>query len=388
MGYISTRCLQRSANFHEPPIDKDELLAEERRQIYHPRVALTQRSEASAHDKLSWSLDFRRDFPGTFRQALAELTKQTGIPVEDLRGPSEEAIPLDWKQTPFWPALDALAAAGKARLHLYPNSGRIVLDKRGADSHNPPICYDGRFRLSVPKVTAARDLEGSGGSTHVAVEIAWDPELFPLYLETRPRNLRWTDDRGNAGTLPDEGSSLAPVDGLIALSIDLHLPLFPRSVASLRSLQGDLSMIGPSKMLTFTFDRLDRLANAKANDPERQLQQEKVTCTILDVKILRDRWTVRVALDYPPGMKQLDTNQSWVVNNEMTLESLDGKKRVGSTNYGVESATMRRAVLSYHFRDRALVGRGKPEAWRVRYRTPANLIEVPIKFAFRDVPLP
>jgi hypothetical protein len=323
-----------------------------------------------------------------FSQALAELVKQTGIRVEDLRGPSEETIRLDWKDKPFWPALHALAAASKARVRLYPSSGRIVLDKRGPKDREPPICYDGRFRISVKKVAAMRDLEDGGGATHFVLEVAWDPELLPLYLETRPRNLRWTDDRNKTHAQPEEGSSLAPVDGLIALPLDLHLPLLPRGVTTLRTLQGELSMIGPSKMLTFTFDRLDRLANAKANDPERQLQQEKVTCRILDVKLLRDRWTVRLALDYPPGMKQLDTNQSWVVNNEMTLESLDGKKHVASTNYGVESATSRRAVLSYHFRDRGLVGRGKPEAWRVRYRTPANLIEVPIQFAFHDVPLP
>ena len=326
-------------------------------------------------------------------QALAELMKQTGIHVEDSRGASAETIPVEWNRTPFWQALDALAATSKARVNLYPTSGRIVLDKRGANYRLPPIGYDGRFRLSVKKVTASRDLEINekderGGATHFALEIAWDPELLPLYLETRPRGLRWRDDRNNAGTLADEGSSLAPVDGLIALGIDLHLPSFPRSVASLRSLEGELSMIGPSKMLTFTFDRLDRLAKSKTNDPERQLRQENVACRILDVKLLRDRWTVRVALDYPPGMKQLDSNQSWVVNNEMTLESLDGKKRVAGTNYGFNSATSQHAVLSYHFRDRGLVGRGKPEAWRVRYRTPANLIEVPIKFAFHDVPLP
>lgn len=326
-------------------------------------------------------------------QALAELKKQTGIRVENAHGLSEEPIPLEWNRTPFWQALDALAAASKARVNLYPTSGRIVLDKRGANYRLPPISYEGRFRLSIPKVTASRDLEigdkdERSGITHIAVEVAWDTELLPLYLETRPRGLRWTDDRNNAGTLPDEGSSLAPVDGRIALGIDLHLPVFPRSVASLRSLEGELSMIGPSKMLTFAFDRLDRLAQAKANDPERQLRQENVACRILDVKLLRDRWTVRIALDYPPGMKQLDSNQSWVVNNEMTLESLDGKKRFAGTNYVLESATSRRAVLSYHFRERALVGANKPEAWRVRYRTPANLIEVPIKFAFHDVPLP
>src|SRR5581483_8511852 len=242
-------------------------------------------------------------------------------------------------------------------------------------------------------VTASRDLEvsdknGQGGTTNVVVEVAWDPELLPLYLETRPHGLRLRDDRNSVLTVPDEGSSLAPVDGRIALAIDLHLPALPRRMRAIRSLEGELSMIGPSKMLTFTFDTLDRLAQAKENDPERQLMQEGVACRIVEVKLLAKRWTVRVALDYPRGMKQLDTNQSWVVNNEMTLESPDGKKQLPSTNYVLESATEHGAILSYHFRDRADLPRGRAGSWRVRYRTPANLIETPIKFAFKNIPLP
>jgi hypothetical protein len=327
------------------------------------------------------------------RQALAELTKQTGIRVEDVRGASEEMIHLDWKQMTFWRALDALAEAGKARVNLYPKSGRIVLDKRGANYRRPPIAYDGRFRLSVKRTTTSRDLEiddrdAHAGATSLAVEIAWDPLLLPLYLETRPHKLRFTDDAGKVVNVPDEGSSMAPVDGLIAQDIDLHLPALPRRVKTIRSVEGELSMIGPSKMLTFAFGRLDRLHETKANDPERQLTQEKFTCRVLDVKLLPGVWTIRLALDYPPGMKQLDSNQLWVVNNEMTLESPDGKKRFPHTGYHLESATARGAVLSYHFRDRDSLKRGKASSWRLSYRTPANLIETPIKFTFKDIPLP
>jgi hypothetical protein len=199
------------------------------------------------------------------------------------------------------------------------------------------------------------------------------------------------DDKNNVRTVADEGSSLAPVDGRIAQELDLHLPALPRSIGKIRSLEGRLSMIGPSKMLTFHFDRLDKIAAANANDPERRLTQENVTCRILDVKLRDDHWTVRVALDYPPGMKQLDSNQSWVVNNEMTLESLDGKndkKRFVHTDYVLESATSRRAVLEYHFRDKGDLARGKSRDWKMSYRTPANLIEAPIKFVFKDIPLP
>jgi hypothetical protein len=329
----------------------------------------------------------------TLKQALADVTKQTGIHLEEPRGLPEEPLDLDLKHVPFWQAIDSIAKTANARVNLYPTSGRIVLAKRGDKYCLSPISYDGRFRLSVKKVTTTRDLEVGDdapgrGATHVALEIAWDPELLPLYLETRPHAVRMTDDKNNAFSVPDEGSSLAPVDGLIAIGLDLHLPALPRTVRRISSLKGRLSMIGPSKMLTFNFDRLDRIATASANDPERSLRLERVTCRILDVKLRPDRWTVRVALDYPPGMKQLDSNQSWVVNNEMRLESLDGKKHLVQTDYALELATPRRAVLSYHFRDKGDLVRGKTRDWKLTYRTPANLIEAPIAFSFTDIPLP
>jgi hypothetical protein len=71
----------------------------------------------------------------------------------------------------------------------------------------------------------------------------------------------------------------------------------------------------------------------------------------------------------------------------MMLESFDGKNYLPSTNYVLESATERGATLSYHFRERDGSPLGKPSDWRVRYRTPANLIQMPIKFTFKNIPL-
>ena len=326
-------------------------------------------------------------------QALGELTRQTSIRVEDSRGLPDHPLQLARKQGTFWQMVDAIADTDGARVTLFPTSGRILLEKRGPNYRQPPISYDGRFRSIVKKVTTSRDLEvrddaPGHGATTVALEVAWDPELQPLYLETRAHNVRLMDDKKNIVTLPDDGSSLASVDGRIAIGIDLRLPPLPRSVAKISSLEGQLAMIGPSKMLTFIFDRLDKLAKANSRDPERTLLQEGVTCRISDVKLAADHWTVSVELKYPPGMKQLDSNQSWVVNNEMTLESADGAKRFASTNYVLTSAAPGHAVLSYHFRDKGGLKRGKPHEWKLRYRAPADLIEAPIKFVFKDIPLP
>jgi hypothetical protein len=141
-------------------------------------------------------------------------------------------------------------------------------------------------------------------------------------------------------------------------------------------------------MLTFTFPTLDRLEKAPADAAERAQTQDGVGCRLGKVVLAKDRWTLQVSLDLPAGGKRLESYQSWVVNNEMWLEGKDGKTRLPSSDYFLNSASSRRAVLTYHFRDKPRKARGKPEDWRVVYRTPASVVEVPVKFSFKDVPLP
>jgi hypothetical protein len=178
------------------------------------------------------------------------------------------------------------------------------------------------------------------------------------------------------------------VDGRISLVSEVHLPALPRSAPRIGLLEGRLNVIAPSKMLTFTFDALDRLDKGGPDAPERRLTQEGVVCRLGKIVLAKDRWTVQVLLDYPPGNRPLESYQSWVVNNELVLESSDGKRRLVSGDYVLESATPRRAVLSYHFRDKESQVRGRPEAWRLTYRTPASIVEWPVRFSFKEVPLP
>jgi hypothetical protein len=42
-------------------------------------------------------------------KALSELTRQTGVRVEDRRGGGDPEIRLDLRQVPFWQALDTVA---------------------------------------------------------------------------------------------------------------------------------------------------------------------------------------------------------------------------------------------------------------------------------------
>jgi hypothetical protein len=195
-----------------------------------------------------------------------------------------------------------------------------------------------------------------------------------------------SDDAGRPVPVGAATSSLAPVDGRISLPFDVALPPVDRGVKRLSLLQGEFYAVAPTKMLTFTFGPLDQLAAAPAQDPRRQSTQEGVECRVGKVVADDDHWSVEIVLDYPEGNVKLDSYQSWVVNNDIHLEGKDGD-RFPSDTYLLEESTPRHAVLTYHFTDKERMKRGLSE-WKLVYATPALVVKVPVRFSFKDVPLP
>jgi hypothetical protein len=320
--------------------------------------------------------------------ALAELSKQTGFVVGDRLGSRSNTFDLAMPHTTFWPALDAIARKAHGRVELYSRDGRLALLPQSAGYLEPPLSYSGLFRTALTRITVSRDLETGVSACTARIEVAWEPTLEPLLLETSPQNLVVRDDAGRDLAAPAEGSVVAPVDGRLAFAIDVALPVVPRSVRRLSSVEGKLGAVAPSKMVSFGFDTLDRLNEVPADSPLRRREQDGVTCRISRVQLTPDRWTVQVALAYPRRGVQLESYQSRVVNNEMMLEAKDGSKRLSPGGYVVETATDRQATISYHFFDTDKRTRGPASNWRVRYRTPAALVEVPLTFSFKDVALP
>jgi hypothetical protein len=326
----------------------------------------------------------------TTKQALAELTRQTRIPVDDRLDDPAQRLSLDLPKTNFWPALDAIARAAHGRVDLYPrDGGRLALVRQPVGYAEAPVSYSGLFRTSVKRITASKHFDTGASTYGVTLEVAWEPTLEPLYLETTPRSLTVRDDQGRQ--LPVHGEGRAPppfVDRKLAMEFDVPLPAVPRSVPRLGLLEGKLAAIAPNKVVEFAFGSLERLADAPAGSPLRTQNKEGVACQIRNVRLARERWTVQVALDYPAGGVRLESFQSRVVNNEMVLESVDGSKRLTTDKYAIETPTDRKAVISYHFTDEDGAKRGRPADWKVSYRTPAVLVEVPLAFSFKDVPLP
>jgi hypothetical protein len=325
-------------------------------------------------------------------KALDEVRRLTGVRVGDDRGQPDRDISLKLDKASFWQAVDAIAAAAAgAGVSQSPRDGSVSLIRKTPGEQVPPTSYDGDFRVRAVRVTASRDLDSGRRTCIISLEVTWTPTLRPLFLDTQPQGVRLLDSKGRPVAVPDQGSSLAPVDGRFALSFDLALPGLPRSESHIGLIEGRFVAVAPTRMLTFRFDAdLKTLQTAVADGEQRRLTQDDVVCRIDRIVTARDRWSVRVALAYPPGNRRLESFQagSLVANNELTLVRRDGKRTLAPSGSVIDVVSSRRAVVTYHFGDRKGAPPGKPDDWRPRYTAPARVVDVPVRFAFRKLDLP
>jgi hypothetical protein len=319
-------------------------------------------------------------------KALAALAEQTGNVVEDRRQTkTDPKLTLHLQQTPFWQALDTLAREVGARVSLHQKGGRIALVD--GPRHEVPTSYSGWFRVRLLRLTAVRDLDTQAHYYLSELEVAWEPRFQPYLLETGASNLAMTDEKGQAAPAADAGTGKAPVAGRSELTFPLRLPALPRSADRIGLLKGSFSAVGPSSMLRFEFDQLQPIAQP---GQARKQTQQGVTVELRELRVDENLGTVGLVLTAPAGGANFESFQSWVGNNEINLEKKGGGARF-LPNGGYESGdqTGPKVMLRYRFEDKP----NKPVLdhlgdWKLVYRTPGKIIEVPVPFEFMNVPLP
>ena len=329
--------------------------------------------------------------------ALRELAKQAGIEVEDRRRPenvNDPEMKLELKKVTFWQALDHIARESNLRVNLYQRGGAIALTE--GPNINLPISYDGIFRTVVRRVTAVHDLETNQHFCLITLEIAWEPRFQPLFLESKPQNLDVRDNNHEAIRPEDDSGGKVPVQGKVATTVELRLPAPIRRSVSLGKLKGSLLLTGPTKMIDFEFDTL---AKEKASKDAKQTK-DGVTVRLRKLDLASDHWTIEVGLEYPEDGPKFESFQSWAVNNECFLKKVGGEGVFPCNGGFSTNIRSNNAIMEYHFLDGTLrktvdgklvsqrLVRGRPEDWKLVYRTPGPMVEVPVTFDFKDVPLP
>ena len=247
-------------------------------------------------------------------RVLAEVTKQTGVVFDSQLGDPDPKVSVDLSDGQhFWKAVDLIADRAGARVVIQQCAGRVVLTKRLPGERALIVSYDGPFRFCVKRVSATWDLDTDTRTYTADVEVAWEPRLQPLFLDTVPQDVVAVDNQRKRYLVPDAGHSEAPVDGSTSLTIKVPLPALPlgdEPGPARRAAQGRRAVKDGAFPL-----RDARQAECGPTRPAiRQQTLDGVTCRITRV-LLKDRWIVQAAIENPPGGTVLESYQPWDTNN-------------------------------------------------------------------------
>ncbi len=329
-------------------------------------------------------------------KAIAELVKQTGNPVEDRREADEDTkVKLKLVKVSFWEAIDTMAREADARVSVHERDGKIALRRKPDGYQTPPTSYNGLFRTQVRRIEARRNFDLDSSAYQATLEIAWEPRFRPFLIEMKPQTFTFKDDKGRDQSVDDENEGRNPnpnnklaVTSLTAQAFDVPLPSLERTSGKLGLLKGSINMIGPTRMESFEFPAT--LAEMAKDPKTREVTREGVTVKISRLELEKDHWTLVVGLEYPADGPQFESFESWLVYNEMLLKKKNSEETIPNLGYSIDSSEGNRATLSYHFTDDGSrkIARGNAADWSPIYKTPGLMVDLPVKFEFKDVPLP
>ena len=320
-------------------------------------------------------------------KALQELTKQAGTRIEDARSDktSDPNLKLHLDKATFWQAADTIAKEADLRVLLDHKEGKVALGDGPNRTRPGSVSYGGLFRVAVKRIQADQDLE-SDKESHFCIahlEVAWEPRFHPLFLESQPDTFEIKDDKSNVLKALEQGGGRIPLAQRIATQIQVRLEAPPRTALNLGLFKGSLNVLGPTKMVFFTFDKLAKTDKSKPNQVK-----DGIKLTLHEFKVEGEKddqqWHVTLMLDYPEGGPEFESFEQWLVNNQAWLEKANGKKRIETGNYNTD-VQGRHATVNYIFDEEGL---GKPEDWTLVYRTPGPILKVPVNFEFKELPLP
>ena len=323
-----------------------------------------------------------------FDQAVAELTRGTGNIIADARRDKRSPdVQLPAGPVTFWPALDAMGKASGIGFSPSGPDGRMAW----IDAPYRPVAtaYGGLFRFAVRRVTVSREDETGVRQCLLAFDVAWEPRFQPFYADFQKVRLAFAPD-AQGKQLKDDVPARGKVSvaGRSGIELEVRGAAPDRSCPRIESVQGAFWAIGPSKMLTFTFDKLS--VSKPGAKPLAEMTHEGVSVRIVSIRRQTEALLVKLRIENPKDSPFFESHQSWLDNNRLRLvQEAAGKKRVLTPSESQEDRQGRHAEVEYAFTETG--GASVPaslQGWTLHYETPGRIVEVTAPFVVRDLALP
>lgn len=305
-------------------------------------------------------------------ELFAILEKQSGLKVQ-AGSLDPDAMVGPFSKKPFWDVLESLAAKTGTRLSVNGASQSITFAKGESKT---AASLDGAFRIVSNGVTARADSTTGDSIYTLALDVQWEPR-FPVFrIDAQPRVSKSKDNLGNALTV----KMTSVKSGVIGYSheSDIRVEGLTRAATTIASIAGEFTVTAAPKMLAFEFADLAKLPVT--------MEIDGVKATLLKV-IKRDEvWELQLTVEYAADPPSFESFESWTNRNAIRLIAPNGRAVTETENQDVSSSGRTvKAAYRYSFKSADLSNRA---GWKVVYETPAPLVEFPVRFQLKDIPLP
>lgn len=311
----------------------------------------------------------------------AALREQTGVAVDVSAVGPAKTVAAAFDRTPFWTAVEKLAADTGCRVAVSRGGRGITLVPRPAGGSAPPSSVDGPFRVALKEVVARRDYDTGRTTYRLTLEAHWEPR-FPVYLiDGEPTVTRATAD-GKA-VVADPPTGRVASTGF-AHPLTVTLKDVPRAAKRLDELTGSFDVIAAHQLLPFAF------ADLTAANPVVK-EQNGVTVTLKPVRHPVGRAEFQFDLKYPashPAMESFE--EVWAASNTLRLTDPTGRRNFLPTDYSTDA---RGNVVLGTYAFAGANGRPGPlpkdlKGWTAVYETPSPLLRQTVKFRLTGIELP
>ena len=160
-------------------------------------------------------------------KALDSIRRQSGTTIISDLGDVSPLAQIRLNRVGFWQAADTIARTVKGRISVSSRDGSVRLVRPEPGDRDAPVSYQGPFRVRVVRVSSTRDLTSDQAQCVCSLELNWTPNLRPLFVEEKMRQLQVRDVREQLVEARQEASGLIAVDGRFSYSADLTLAAFP-----------------------------------------------------------------------------------------------------------------------------------------------------------------
>lgn len=321
--------------------------------------------------------------PLDLKQTLNEITKQTGNKIV-LQGEVPKKLNLVFEEESFWPAIDRLGMKSRLEAVYTEDATGLVLRPAVRDSVTSAIVsFSGPFRIQAGS-GQVRPIFGDEDHRllRIPITLMSEPRLRPLIL-----NYSTTDITGRIGDTAlrplNPGAkyelSMGRAGTQIQRNLEFRIPIpLPSDKTSVRAKMMMLTAAG-----TAQFKFLD-IADAKGVARRRG----GVTVTIRKVSFRRTSKTqhaarIRVAVTYDVGGPAFESHQRWMLHNKTSLQTAVGKRIIQNSGFDISLELDGAVEVEYRFERLT----NEPAEYQFVYEAPTLLINVPIEFELKDIPI-